>query len=81
MYATEIKLFMINQLPVYLCACVFNGDLPFLGGLSDFTFRHNIPECSAHTLFPTNFVHISRMLAYNEYHEINRTSLSYFFEM
>ena len=52
----------------------------FLHRKSDFTFRHNIPECSAHTLFSINFVHISRMLTYNEYHEINRTSVSYFFE-
>ena len=50
----------------------------FLHRKSDFTFRHNIPECSAHTLFSINFVHISRMLTYSEYHERNRTPVSYF---
>ena len=53
----------------------------FLHRKSDFTSRHNIPECLAHTLFFINFVHLSRMLAYNEHHEINRTSVSYFFEL
>ena len=34
-----------------------------------------------YTLFSINFVHVSRILGYNEYHEINRTSVSYFFEL
>ena len=50
----------------------------FLHQKSDFTFRHNIPEYSAHILFSMNFVHISRILTYNEYHEINRTSVSFY---
>ena len=51
----------------------------FLHRKSDFAFRHDILECSAHTLFSINFVYVSRILTYNEYHEINRISVSYFF--
>ena len=53
----------------------------FLHRKADFTFRHYMPECSACTLLFNNFVQLSRMLTCNEYHEINWSSVSYFFEL